>query len=278
MRRKIAGAALIAVGLGLSLAPAATAQGKTDHREVVCHKTGSGYIAIPPAKASSHITSDGERERGHEGDFLLKETYNPKTDGKWNEVKPTFNKLCNDAVVVTPPPTTTTVTLPPETVTETVRPPKVTVTETAPTETETEVATPTETVTVTGEPTTVTETVTPTVTETTTGPPTTVGTNEPGPIVTQTLTLPPTTKTVSVPGEEVVVKRQLPNVEVTKTVDGKVRTTFVDKATKRVVATETTDRTLAYTGINLLYLAVGLILVLLGVIALMGVKLTAVKK
>ncbi len=74
------------------------------HREVVCHRTGSGrYIAIPPAKASSHITSDGEKPRGHEGDFIIHVTF--PSGVKWNELKRGLDQDCNERVKTPAAPT-----------------------------------------------------------------------------------------------------------------------------------------------------------------------------
>lgn len=75
------------------------------HREAVCHRTGSGYVVIPPAKASSHIDNQtGEKTRGHEGDFLLEATY-PDDDRKWPEVKASYQRDCDSHVVVPAAPT-----------------------------------------------------------------------------------------------------------------------------------------------------------------------------
>ena len=111
MFKRIAGAMLVLAGIGIMAAPMATAKGKPDgpnppsHREVVCHRTGNGFVVIPPAKASSHINGKG----GHEGDVLLKETY--PDDAKWPDLKASFQEKCD--ALVTPPTKTTTKTTSP---------------------------------------------------------------------------------------------------------------------------------------------------------------------
>lgn len=124
-------------------------------------------------------------------------------------------------VVVVPPPTTTTVTLPP--VTETV-------TETAP-------------------PVTVTKTVTPTETATETAPP-----------VTETTTLPGPTHTVTVPGPEEVVVVDGPPSTVTKSVAGPVSTVTQTGAPKSKSIVRDGKETLAYTGMDVGLVSLGVLL------------------
>lgn len=248
---------MLAGGLALGATPAfATGNHGGGHTPiVVCHNfVHNPHIIVvddDSVKLKGHL-----KHRTQEQLLDLVEGY----DGTAAEIR----AKCVKVVETTEPPVTITKTVPGPTNTVTVTGPAVTETETVPGETST--------VTVTGQPTTITETVTPTEKVTVTGSPTTV-TETVTPTETNTVTAPPTTVTKDVPGVTVTLNNNLPDTTVTKNVKGDVVTKFVNKDTKRVVAVERTPSTLAYTGINLLYLAGGIIMMLVGTILLMGRKI-----
>lgn len=254
--KKTIGALCLTAGLVLMGTPAAMATGNGGGHTpvVVCHNVvHNPHIIIvddDSTKLQGHL-----KHRTQEQLLDLVEGY----DGTADEIR----AKCVTDVEVTEPPVTITKTVPGETVTTTTTAPPTTVTQTV---------TPTETTTTIGEPTTVTETVTPTETKTITGEPTTV-TETVTPTETVTNTAPAVTVTEDVPGATKTVDNVLPDTVVTKNVKGDVVTKFVNTKTNRVVAVERTPATLAYTGLNLLYLAGGVIMMLLGVILLMGRKL-----
>lgn len=259
--------ALVSGGLLLASTPAyATGNGGGHTPVVVCHNvTHNPHIIVvddDSTKLQGHLKHRTQEQlmdlvEGYDGTAAeirakcvkVVETTEPPVTVTTTKPGPTVT------VTETGPTSTETVTGPPVTVTETVNP-TVTTTETGPAVTVTETVTPTETTTITGEPTTVTETLTPTVTVTNTAPAVTVTEDVPGPTVTESNVLPETT--------------------VTKNVKGDVVTKFVNKD-NRVVAIERTPTTLAYTGVNLLYLAGGIILVLMGVVVLMGRKISVLR-
>ncbi len=60
---------------------------QSNRHEVVCHRAGSKWVAIPPDQASSHI--DGP---GHEGDFVIFANY--PDSAKWSDLKKALDDKC----------------------------------------------------------------------------------------------------------------------------------------------------------------------------------------
>lgn len=60
---------------------------QSNRHEVVCHRTGSRWVAIPPDQRSSH--SEGP---GHEGDFVIFADY--PDSAKWSDLKRALDEKC----------------------------------------------------------------------------------------------------------------------------------------------------------------------------------------